>query len=46
MAEAPLDEDLASAKETVAANPENHVARFELAEKLLGQGKIRAASDH
>ena len=46
MAETPLDEDMASAKETVAANPENHDARFELAEKLIGQGKNSAAADH
>ncbi|MEM7460637.1 MAG: tetratricopeptide repeat protein, partial [Pseudomonadota bacterium] len=46
MAEAPLDEDLASAKEDVAANPENHEARFALAEKLIGQGKNKDASDH
>jgi len=46
MADAPLDEDMASAKETVAAEPENHEARFELAEKLIAQGKNSAASDH
>jgi putative thioredoxin len=46
MADAPLDEDMASAKETVAAEPENHEARFELAEKLVAQGKNGAASDH
>ena len=46
MAEAPLDEDLATAKETVAANPENHEARFELAEKLIGQGKNKDAAEH
>ena len=46
MAEAPLDEDLASAKESVAADPENHDARFELAEKLIGQGKNKDAADH
>ena len=46
MADTPLDEDMASAKETVAADPENHDARFELAEKLIAQGKNAAASDH
>ncbi len=46
MADTPLDEDLANAKETVAANPDNHEARFELAEKLIAQGKNGAASDH
>lgn len=46
MADAPLDEDMASARETVAAEPENHAARFELAEKLIGQGKNQDAADH
>lgn len=46
MADTPLDEDMASAKETVAAEPENHEARFELAEKLVAQGKNGAAADH
>lgn len=46
MADTPLDEDMASAKETVAAEPENHEARFELAEKLIAQGKNGAAADH
>ncbi|MEO0608627.1 MAG: thioredoxin [Pseudomonadota bacterium] len=46
MADTPLDEDMASAKETVAANPENHAARYELAEKLIGQGKNQDAVDH
>jgi len=46
MADAPLDEDMANAKESVAANPENHEARFELAEKLVAQGKNAAAADH
>jgi putative thioredoxin len=46
MADTPLDEDMASAKETVAAEPENHEARFELAEKLVAQGKNDAAADH
>lgn len=46
MADTPLDEDMASAKESVAAEPENHDARFELAEKLVAQGKNGAAADH
>ncbi|MEO1662328.1 MAG: thioredoxin [Pseudomonadota bacterium] len=46
MAEAPLDEDLAQARETVAANPQDHTARFALAEKLIGQGKNKDAADH
>ena len=46
MADTPLDEDMASAKETVAAEPDNHEARFELAEKLVAQGKNGAAADH
>ncbi|MEL6857530.1 MAG: thioredoxin [Pseudomonadota bacterium] len=46
MAEAPLDEDLAQARETVAANPQDHTARFALAEKLVGQGKNKDAADH
>lgn len=46
MADAPLDEELASAKESVAANPQDHQARFELAEKLIGQGKNKDAANH
>ncbi len=46
MADTPLDEDMASAKETVAANPQDYEARFELAEKLVAQGKNGAAADH
>ena len=46
MAEAPLDEDLAQSRETVAANPQDHNARFELAEKLIGQGRNKDAADH
>ncbi|MEO1303832.1 MAG: thioredoxin [Pseudomonadota bacterium] len=46
MADAPLDEELAQAKETVAANPTNHEARFDLAESLIGQGKNKDAADH
>lgn len=46
MAEAPLDEDMASARESVAAEPENHSARYDLAEKLIGQGKNKDAVDH
>lgn len=46
MAEKPLDEDMAQAKETVAANPTDHNARFELAESLIAQGKNKDAADH
>ncbi len=46
MADTPLDEDLATARETVAAQPENHEARFDLAEKLIGQGRNKDAVDH
>ena len=46
MAETPLDEELAQAKETVAANPTDHKARFELAESLIAQGKNKDAADH
>ncbi len=46
MADTPLDEDMASARESVAANPEDHNARFELAEKLIGQGRNKDAADH
>ncbi len=46
MADTPLDEDMASARETVAANPEDYSARFDLAEKLIAQGRNRDASDH
>ncbi|MEM9842351.1 MAG: thioredoxin [Pseudomonadota bacterium] len=46
MADTPLDEDLAQARETVAAHPSDHNARFTLAEKLIGQGKNQDAADH
>ncbi|MFN3213655.1 MAG: thioredoxin [Henriciella sp.] len=46
MAEKPLDEDMAQAKETVAANPTDHNARFDLAESLIAQGKNKDASEH
>ncbi|MEO0550256.1 MAG: thioredoxin [Pseudomonadota bacterium] len=46
MAEKPLDEDLATARETVAATPDNHDARFDLAEKLIAQGRNADAIDH
>ena len=46
MADTPLDEEMASSKETVAANPSDHHARFELAEKLIGAGKNEEAVDH
>lgn len=46
MAETPLDDDMATARETVAANPTDHDARFSLAEKLIASGKNRDACDH
>lgn len=46
MADTPLDEDMAQAKETVAANPSDHNTRFELAESLIAQGKNEDAADH
>ncbi|MEM1148503.1 MAG: thioredoxin [Pseudomonadota bacterium] len=46
MADTPLDEDLAQARETVAAQPSDHNARFALAEKLIGRGKNQDAADH
>ena len=46
MADTPLDEDLSRAKEVVAANPEDHDARFALAEKLVGLRKNKDASEH
>jgi putative thioredoxin len=46
MADTPLDEDMSSAREAVAANPDDHDARFALAEKLVGQGKNKDASEH
>lgn len=46
MAETPLDEDLASAREAVAAAPDDHEARFQLAEKLIANGKNQDGMDH
>ncbi len=46
MADTPLDEEMAQAREKVAANPGNHTARFDLAEKLIGSGKNKDAADH
>ena len=46
MAADPLDEDMGAAHDAVAANPDDHDARFELVEKLVGQGKNKDASDH
>lgn len=46
MAETPLDEEMSSARETVAANPQDYDARFDLAEKLIADGKMQDASDH
>lgn len=46
MAENPLDEDMADASGAVDSEPADHDARFELAQKLLGQGKNKDASDH
>jgi putative thioredoxin len=46
MAETPLDEDLASAREVVAADPANHQARFDLAEKLIANVKHKDGVDH
>ncbi|MCF6328986.1 MAG: thioredoxin [Henriciella sp.] len=46
MAETPLDNEMAIARETVAANPDDHDARFDLAEKLIASGKNKDASEH
>lgn len=46
MAEAPLDEEVASSEAALADAPEDHDARYDLAEKLIGQGQNQAASDH
>ncbi len=46
MAETPLDEDMARAREDVAGAPGDHEARFTLAEKLIGAGKNKDAADH
>ena len=45
MAETPLDNEMATARETVAANPDDHDARFDLAEKLIASGKNKDASE-
>ncbi len=46
MADTPLDEDMAVARETVAREPGNHDARFDLAEKLIANAQNKDASDH
>ncbi len=46
MAETPLDNEMAIARETVAANPDDHDARYDLAEKLIASGKNKDASAH
>ena len=46
MADAPLDDELATARTAVEANPDDHAARFAFAESLLGQGKSKDAMDH
>ena len=46
MAETPLDNEMATARETVAANPGDHDARYDLAEKLIASGKNKDASAH
>jgi putative thioredoxin len=46
MAVDPLDEEMAAAREAVAANPTDYDARFNLAEQLVGQGNNKDASDH
>lgn len=46
MAESPLDEEIAQSREAVAANPNDLQARFDLAEKLIGNGKNKDASEH
>ena len=46
MAETPLDNEMATARETVAANPDDHDARYDLAEKLIASGKNKDASAH
>ena len=46
MAESPLDEEIAQSREAVAANPDDPQARFDLAEKLIGNGKNKDASEH
>lgn len=46
MAESPLDEEITQSREAVAANPNDPQARFDLAEKLIGNGKNKDASEH
>ena len=46
MADAPLDDELATARAAAEANPDDHAARFAFAESLLGQGKSKDAMDH
>jgi putative thioredoxin len=43
-AEAPTD--TSGAERRLAANPDDHEARFELARALAGKGKLQAAADH
>ncbi|MEM9054239.1 MAG: tetratricopeptide repeat protein, partial [Pseudomonadota bacterium] len=42
----PLDDELATARTAVEANPDDHAARFAFAESLIGQGKSKEAMDH
>ena len=46
MADAPLEDDLSEARGAVEAAPDNHDARFALAEKLIAKGKNNDAADH
>ncbi|MEL7231822.1 MAG: thioredoxin [Pseudomonadota bacterium] len=46
MADAPLEDDLSEARGAVEAAPDNHDARFGLAEKLIAKGKNQDAADH
>lgn len=46
MADAPLEDDLLDARSAVEAEPDNHDARFDLAEKLVAKGKSKDAADH
>ncbi|MEM8617506.1 MAG: tetratricopeptide repeat protein, partial [Pseudomonadota bacterium] len=46
MADTPLDDEMAEAREAVTANPVDHDARFSLAEKLAGASKTKDAVDH
>lgn len=46
MGEAPLEDDLADARQAVEANPDDHHARFAFAEKLIAKGKTKDAADH